>query len=316
MSKLICSNPLCKIGETGKCVDGLTAETCTKIGKATSSAADATEGNKTKAPLHEDISIAPGQRMSLQQAERLLRQRKCDVIAFIGPNESGKTSLIASMYDAFQRLPLIEGFSFVSSLTLFSFEHLLYLSRAVSGGHKPKIPHTPLRDGLGFFHLAIKSAEKDAVNNLVLIDRAGEEYKALKNNLEAGAACREILRAQLIILLVDGGKLLDVGERHSVIHDTKQTLKALLEHSLIDSSAKLAITLTKYDVISAASQPEIDRVEKDFSRLIGSLETAHPPYSPFRSFEGLFAFLFEEEAVLKTPVVRRMPVRAFSRMGF
>jgi hypothetical protein len=167
----------------------------------------------------------------------------------------------------------------------------------------------------------------------VLIDRAGEEYKALKNNLEAGAACREILRAQLIILLVDGGKLLDVGERHSVIHDTKQTLKALLEHSLIDSSAKLAITLTKYDVISAASQPEIDRVEKDFSRLIGSLETAHPQYSPFRSFkvaalpendsvpqgfgfEGLFAFLFEEEAVLKTPVVRRMPVRAFSRMGF
>src|SRR5450830_138169 len=96
----ICANPACRIAETGKCAEGLSLEECSHYGKIAEAITDATESIVDLGPTA--LSLSNGTALSVPNATVLLKKRESRVIAVIGPRETGKTSLVAGIYDLFQ----------------------------------------------------------------------------------------------------------------------------------------------------------------------------------------------------------------------
>ena len=85
-----CGNPDCKVGQTGKCVEGLALDKCPHYGKppppraAVEIVADETQG----------MLLPSGDLLTVGDANEVLRRGRSRVIAIVGPKEAGKTTLI------------------------------------------------------------------------------------------------------------------------------------------------------------------------------------------------------------------------------
>src|SRR5690554_5751194 len=122
-----CTNPDCRVAETGRCVEGLELSSCPHYGHEVSSddqeissddAGD--ETNLDEDPVefvNENIRLPSAATLTCSGASSILRQGTSRVIAVLGPSDSGKTSLIASIYDLFQLGP-VGGMEFTRSQTL------------------------------------------------------------------------------------------------------------------------------------------------------------------------------------------------------
>lgn len=294
-SKVTCANPECRVGETGKCVEGLVLSECPHYGSAQESA-EGIEGIEDQADTgrREAITLPSGELLSVKEAASLLRRGEARVIALIGPTEAGKTTLVASLYDLFQRGP-VDDFQFRRSETLYAFERGCHEARAASQRATPHTKRTPIGSGVGFFHLGLCGA-KDVALEVVLSDRAGEEYRAAGDDPSVARDFTEVLRADVLTMLVDGERLLDLGARHNVRSEVEMTLQALLDGDVLSEGQRLAVVLTKADLIEESAQR--DRANADFTRLAENVRRLFG--SVFRTIEP-----FQVAASPSTTIVPR-----------
>jgi len=94
----VCSNPDCTVEETGKCVEGLELDQCPQYGHPPAPLPPQSE----EEPSEEPLELSDGRLLDAQGASRILRQRDSRVVAVLGARNSGKTSLIASIYALLQ----------------------------------------------------------------------------------------------------------------------------------------------------------------------------------------------------------------------
>ena len=269
-------------------------------------------------------ALAPG------QASALLCKRDARVVAIIGPVNSGKTSLIASVYDLFQTGP-IGPVEFSGSRTLHAFERACHDTRSASRRREPTTRRTPL-GGVCFYHLEVAGgAARDGLG-LLLGDRSGEEYKELAEDVLTASAYCELARADAVTVLVDGERLLDDVTRHDVRSEVVLTLQALHDGDAGAGGWRLALVLTKVDALRASDAGE--RAEKDFERLdadvrvrfgdwLAGVEAFRVAASPKTKgvrrglgVDGLLEFWLKPRANVPPGVerVRRVFDRAFARV--
>lgn len=258
-----CSNPECQVATTGVCPNGLELNDCPQY-------AEYLAGSAVKAGAMEPIAFHSGDHLSTLAARALLHRHITHVIAIIGPFESGKTSLVAAIYDLFQT-GHIGGIDFVDSLTLHALERASHYSRLACGGTIPASERTSSAKG-GFFHLDV-SATNDAVEvrTLLLGDRSGELYSEAADNVLHPADFPELERADTITLLVDGARLADLESRDNVIMHIDLMLRALVEASVTSLYQQVALVLTKLDAVMNA--PDSADVLKTFEGLSARLNT-------------------------------------------
>ncbi len=262
-----CANADCRVAETGKCVEGLGLEQCPHYGRAaalpsgiTSSAAATVE----TASARKRVVLPSGDQIAVGEVASLLRAGEARVVALVAPSDAGKTTLIASLYDLFQNASVGE-FRFARSRTLRAFEHACHDARAASRRAQPHTKRTPLGD-VRFFHLALFDQSPAAVVDFVLGDRAGEYYRSAANDPSVAASFAEITRADVITVLVDGRRLLDLGERHNVRSEIELMLQGLMDGDALTHAPRLAIVLTKLDLLEES--PHKGRAEADFVTLV------------------------------------------------
>jgi hypothetical protein len=284
---IVCSNPACRIAETGKCVEGLEQNKCPHFGRSPQAVPQGTEETG-------GIPLASGGTLDIEEADAILRAGDTHVIAIIGPSDAGKTSLIASLYDLFQE-GAVAGVEFAASLSLYEFEQVCHDARAASRRGTPSIKRTP-RGEVRFYHLDVAGDAAGEVLSLVLGDRAGEEYRGVIDDTSLAAGFPEIRRADSLTLLVDGERLLDPGARHNLRSEVTLMLRAMIEAGTIRPGTRLAVVLTKFDLIGTSSRRE--GTEADFAGLIATIS---------RQFEGTFSVVrpFRIAASPKTAAVRR-----------
>lgn len=264
-SEIQCANPDCRIAETGKCVEGLTRETCPHFGRA-SEAQAAEDGEGVPESASSGITLPAADRLSTSDAAKILRAQDARIVAIIGPTDAGKTSLIAGLYDLFQRGP-VDGTYFAGSATLHAFERACHDARAASGRSEPYTERTG-RGGVTFYHLNLANVTAPPLA-LILGDRAGEEYRSAADNVSSAAGFAEVLRADSISILMDGRRLLDLGARHNLRSEIELMVQALVDGGAIQRRLPVALVLTKLDEVQAS--PHRARAIADFENLLDSL---------------------------------------------
>jgi hypothetical protein len=266
VADVVCTNPDCRISETGECVEGLDIESCPRL-KA--------ERNTSQSPIPEtvneeelqavaDIALPKAQRLNLEEASSIMRTASTKLVAIIGPIDCGKTSLIACLCYLYQLGP-IRTLRFAKSRTFLAFEQACHDARAASLRNAPTMEHTQ-RGGVGFFHLALQQNAGRA-RDLLLGDRNGEDYRTVTDDTSIAKEFYEVHRANVITMLVNGESLLDLGKRHGVKREVRLILQGLLEGNAINPRQRLALVLTKYDSISRAPDEQKRKASEEFEML-------------------------------------------------
>ena len=260
---VICANRDCRVAESGKCVEGLELDSCPHYGREPEPIGD----DVGQAETSTGIVLSSAQTLSIEDASALLKACDSRVAALVGPRGSGKTSLIAGMYDLFQR-GAIEGLEFERSQTLHAFELACHDARAASRRAAPKFERTG-RGEVKFYHLQLGGGVAASPVCLALGDRAGEEYAEAADDPASIAEFPEIRRADTISLLVDGERLLSDGDRHNLRGQVILMLQAFVDTGTVNAGQHLGLVLTKLDVLEASDPALKHRSETDFQSLVG-----------------------------------------------
>ncbi len=277
----VCSNPDCRVSETGKCVEGMPLEDCPTYGKKKEpldlkSIEEDTETISDQEDLREEVvSLPAGEKLKTKTSEQLLKKNKCRVIALIGPTAVGKTTLIATLYDMLGQTTF-SGLYFSRSETLIAFEKACHWARDVSRCQVPRTERTRLGAGLGFYHLGLLDHSKSNLLDLLLGDRSGEGYEEIGHNPSIVLEYPEINRADTINIMIDGRRLSDVGARHFLRSETELILQGLIDGNGVTSSPQLAVVLTKYDIIKVSSNKV--QSDNDFELFVNKVNSLFSDY--------------------------------------
>lgn len=264
-----CANPDCQVAVDGRCIEGFpdTAD-CPQFGRIPIMPVAAAPG-AYPAPTN-GVAMQASTTLSVDEADDVVKERPSRVIAIAGPHAAGKTSLIAGLYDMFQ-LGQVGNVAFAQSFSLQAFEQAAHDSRAVSRRTTPNTARTE-RGEVRFYHLELVDTDSGAVPSVLLGDRAGEEYLETRSNPLSAKEFPELRRADVLTLLVDGQRLLDAGQRHNLRSEIRQTLQAFVEAGVVRTSQRLALVLTKLDVIRKAVDGG-ERTYQGFDTLVAGLRT-------------------------------------------
>ncbi|WP_338768939.1 hypothetical protein [Massilia sp. METH4] len=272
---LTCGNADCNLASDRKCVEGYEIDECPHAGRISiDDIPEAEEPDTVVTQPEPTIALASGEALDRYTASILQRRLVSRSIGLIGPNDSGKTSLIAGVYDLLQE-GAVSGAAFAGSSTLIGFEKVCHLARAASRSAVPHTERTSRGSDATFFHLDLYQ-EGLGLTSLFIGDRSGEDYLAATDQISQADQFFEIRRADCITLLVNGAQLADSGLRHEVKAATPQIVDALVEARSIREGCRLAIVLTKKDSVVASRYA--DRVQKDFDGLVKSISESHGAY--------------------------------------
>lgn len=282
---LKCVNEKCSFEKDGVCAEGVGIEECTNVIDFSEIELikpddDVENTQSEKIELHPNKKKLIGQSpLTLEQAESKLKSQLGKVISFVGPIGVGKTTLISSLYDMFNtcnELPVRFG----GSDTLYAFERLCHHSRITSKSTQTNTPRTSVSEGVSFYHLAVKD-ENDKKIELLLADRAGEDYTQIVNNIKAEVTCEEIKRSDIVFFLADASLLGSLETRHQTRRSTIKLIKAIFEKGALGRNTKICLLLTKNDLITGQDAQELlkneaNKIKNEVNNLLYSELTILP----------------------------------------
>jgi hypothetical protein len=332
---VICGNPDCRVADDNKCVEGYDLDKCPFYGRSLEENSEAAEQEKVEKEEEEKENKLVGTPLDLALAlevggaTRALRQSASRVIAIVGAQDSGKTSLIAGLYDLFQVGP-VAGVSFAGSSTLHALEEVCHDARAASLRDVAHSERTK-RGEVKFFHVDLRIPGRPDQIALLIGDRTGEDYEEVADTVANVAPMVELKRAGTVTILVDGKRLCDAAARHDAINALQLIVQGLREGGAFDHRPRLALVLTKHDDV--LSSPNVARAMEDVNRILEALRRRHgAAFSKIELFvtaaspknvevtprgtglPELLAFWLEPTAIPDIPVQPIASERVFARL--
>jgi len=251
MTDAFCSRSGCPVALTGsgRCLEGFDpVDTCPYY------SSDEVTAEETTALLGGDIVDLPsGEALNEKLAADVAREDTSKVIMIAGPYRSGKTTIITSLFEAFQDAPL-SNYLFRGSRTLVGLERRCHLGREESGLEEADTSHTSLREGVMFLHLALSTFEAGKLDtrSLLLSDISGELFRTIRDSSEAAKQLVSLTRADHLCIVVDGEKLVKRSERQIAKNDSRSILRSIIEADVLPRSCVVDIAITKWDLIVEA----------------------------------------------------------------
>jgi len=277
-----CSNPQCRVAETGKCVEGYELNECPHYGRLTVEDIEQVEESEEEGVDDEDqedlserrsgIVLPLGEPLDRADASALQRRRLSRAVGVIGPHLAGKTSLMAGVYEILQEGP-VAGYTFAGSATLPGFELICHDARAASRRDEPHTERTTVGADATFFHLDLGKSDPSSIVSMFIADRSGEDYLAVTDELTHAAAFFELRRADVVTLLINGEHLADPELRHEIKANSPHIVDSLVEAGVLARRQRLAIVMTKKDAVAAS--PHSERVLAEFGEIAAAIRHRH-----------------------------------------
>ncbi|MEQ1871230.1 MAG: hypothetical protein ABL961_14540 [Vicinamibacterales bacterium] len=198
------------------------------------------------------------------QANHVAREAPSRVVVLAGRHESGKTTIITSLFESFLDAPF-GGFLFAGSRTLVGFERRCHHARPVSGRDSAHTPHTQV-DATEFLHLKLSPSGDvaGAANNLLLSDISGERFRALRDSSEAVKEMALLKRADHLCMVLDCERLANPALRQSVRFDARMLLRSIIEAQVLARECKIDVVFAKWDLVLAhADRADVEAFAAD-----------------------------------------------------
>jgi hypothetical protein len=221
----------------------------------------------------EFIELFSGAALGATDAEPITLRSRTHLVVFAGAEGSGKTTVLTSIYEHLNQ-GVFAGFTFAGSRSLLGFEEICHLNRLVSGETQPDTQRTRLTDETKYYHLALRPSEPTAARRDVLLSAmSGELFRMAKDSQEDAERLTFLLRADTIVVLVDGERLARPAQRTSAQADAADILEAVLDAGMVSPNCRVEIVFSKLDRITAAGQAALDFLAKTQRRFEGKFRT-------------------------------------------
>jgi hypothetical protein len=270
------------------------------------------------------VNLPLGKPLGEVDASGVLRASGAPIVVLVGAPKCGKTTLLASLHDGFQRAPFA-GYLGSGSRTLMGFEERCFDSRVASGGDKPVTVRTRHQEGILFYHMKLRKEDlRSPIKHLLLADMSGEHYDDALDSATALRALTIFRRADHFVHLVDGGRL---GSKDWSAHTRANTLMLMrrcFEEKMFDPDAKVDVLVTKWDLLldrigeekAAQILKSVEQALCVFEKRVGRLRVisvaARPHYKsalqPAYGLGNLLQSWAEEPPRESTPQERRLPL--------
>lgn len=331
-----CSQPNCRIAETGVCLDGH-EQGCPHL-LPDKLAADllpneaATPGSVAP-PTPEARHFHSGEKLTCSEASRLLSEYPARVVLCAGTRGSGKTTFLARLGEMF-RDGSFSRYRFAGSLTLCAFERVSWLATITSGAVRPDTSRTLRGENDTFFHLRLHPADDpDSHLELLISDLAGETFPTAIASRDFCTDLSALARADQLVLFLDCARIADLAERHAELDNARAFLQRVSSVKHQPESLRVHVVFSRWDYITrnpqqAALEKFCKDTEGDFKRrfadVFALLEfwriAARPDgdASPTNAvIQSLFAYWLDRPSYpAESAVVRnRQPVRDFCAFG-
>ncbi|MFT3686380.1 MAG: hypothetical protein QM783_15910 [Phycisphaerales bacterium] len=198
-------------------------------------------------PLH------TGKGLTVAETSTVLGRSPAHVVIIAGEAESGKSTLLATLYEQYVH-GAFGGFQFAGSLTLQAFDERAHDSRIASMRTTPTTPRTSSHDGIRFLHLRVAPDDGGDAQDLLISDLAGELFESLRSSTDALRQFAPLRRADSFVSVVDGEALVDVLRRHRAVAKARDFVRSVLDAKLLPSGASVQMVLTKWDVVAGSAE--------------------------------------------------------------
>jgi len=240
--------------------------------------------------------LFPGSALSAADADAVTLRWRTHLIVLAGAEDSGKTTVLASLYERLSQGPFA-GFQFAGSRSLLGFEEICHLNRLASGGVQPDTQRTVSTEDAKYYHLALKGPGDGAVRRHVLLSAmSGELFRMAKDSRDDAERLTYLRRADTIAVLVDGARLALPAQRTSAQADAADILDSFLDAEMVGANCRVEVVFSKADRVGAAGQAALDfltrtqeKLEAKFCSRVPSLSfrtIAARPDPSSSSYEG------------------------------
>lgn len=219
-------------------------------------------------PTPNEALLMPGISLTTTETHAVCRRGRTTVIILAGDVDSGKTTLMTSIYDQFQ-LGSFAGWTFGGSETLLGFEERCHLSRVHSLASRADTTRTPFGERPQWLHLALAST-KPLLREMLVSDLSGEVFEHIQDTPSLALDVPGIGRCDHFVIVIDGEKLASPGLRHEAVEKARLVLRAVVEHSVLRPSCAIDLVVSKYDLLQSSNvDPSvIDRAFAKFDSIL------------------------------------------------
>jgi hypothetical protein len=241
-------------------------------------------------PTHE--VLYSGRKLTVDEAAPIL-QSNPQVVMLGGMVESGKTTLLARVFEMFQ-CGAITGYRFMTSRTPVEFDKLSWHATMECGAASPSTEHTYRSENNLFLHLRIRAENGSAPPiDLLIGDIPGEVFPEA---VAEESVCRDLYalrRANHLLLFLDSGVLCDPAKRHDHCGKVFDFVVRALQTGQVGQHTVLHLVISKCDLLPKESASEVlkyvesnERVFRTrFAPRVGGLNSWRLAARPVHPFE-------------------------------
>lgn len=234
------------------------------------------------AEVQTSVDLFTGHELSGAETEDITMRWPTQLIVLAGAEGSGKTTMLAALYEHLGRGPFA-GFDFAGSRSLLGFEKICHPNRVISGGPRPTTERTIPSDEAAYYHLALRETSGARRRRQILLSAlSGELYRWARNSREECEKLTFLRRANAIVVLVDGDKLASLEHRNNAHADAAGILDAFLDAKMVPAACHVEFVFSKLDRIREAGDGALGFLKQTQERLEAKFR-AHVPQIAFRN---------------------------------
>lgn len=249
------------------------------------------------------VDLSSGLDLDPISGMELTRADLTRVIVLAGPEESGKTTLLVSLYERFQE-GAFAGYLFAGSRTLLGLEKRCHRARIESGASKPDTDRTTMGPGQNLLHLRVRDSSLSGSSlDLLFTDFAGEVFRLAKDDIEECRKLAVIRRCDHLALLLDGERLDRLSTRAQVLADSLGLLRSSVEAGMLGPHSHVQVLFSKWDIVQLSQnrtrteeyvKSVEERMREGFNRSFHSFRFFRVASRPDRRSGLPFAFSLDE----------------------
>ena len=263
-----CSQPKCRIATTGVCLEGH-KQGCPHLLADTAAPSEPAEESATVAPIPvpmpEPFRFHSGEKLTAQEASRMLCATPATMVLCAGAQRAGKTTFLARIGEMFRNGSFKE-FCFAGSKTLCAFERVTWLATIASGAGRPDTKRTHRIEKDTFFHLRLqRTGSTENRIDVLITDLPGEIFPAVLSTKEVCEQQLALARADHLVLFIDCGSIVDRAKRHAERDMACRFLSQVKRCRHDPSTLGISVVFSRWDKVTAS---EDQQAHKEYCRVV------------------------------------------------